>query len=83
MLLSLLNSWISHNPLVCTKELEWLQTWMKLHPIIIRDLDRVTCQTPFGNWSKVFDFDFSQLGKLWFMFLNLVLQKKLLTMKKK
>lgn len=56
-------SWMSHNPLVCTKELQWLQTWMKTHSVVVRDLDGVTCQTPYGNLSKVFDFDFSILGK--------------------
>jgi len=55
--------WIANNPLVCTKELQWFQTWMKTNPAVVRDLDEVTCLTPYGNWSKVFDFDFGVLGK--------------------
>ncbi|KAM7448363.1 hypothetical protein ABFA07_003528 [Porites harrisoni] len=53
--------WIANNPLVCTKELKWLQTWMTSHPTVVKDLNKVTCQTPYGNRSKVFDFDFSIL----------------------
>lgn len=60
----LLLSWIAGNPLVCTKDLVWLQIWMRSHPAVVRDLDQVTCQTPYGNFSKVFDFDFSLLGEL-------------------
>ena len=56
-------SWIAHNPLECTKELIWLQTWMTAHHGFVRDLDQVTCETPYGNFSKVFDFDFSRLGR--------------------
>ena len=31
-------SWIPNNPLVCTKELKWIQTWMTAHPTVVKDL---------------------------------------------
>ncbi|KAK2571751.1 Immunoglobulin superfamily containing leucine-rich repeat protein, partial [Acropora cervicornis] len=52
---------ISQNPLVCSKDLVWLQTWMRNNALIVRDEDEVTCLTPYGNLSKVRDFDFSTL----------------------
>ncbi|XP_068674807.1 vasorin-like [Montipora foliosa] len=55
--------WISNNPLVCSQDLMWLQTWMKNNSAIVKDLDQVTCLTPYGNLSKVIDFDFSILDK--------------------
>ena len=44
---------------------------MKLHPTIMGELDGVTCQTPFGNWSKVFDFNFNLLGKQLIIFIKI------------
>ncbi|PFX17968.1 SLIT and NTRK-like protein 4 isoform X2 [Stylophora pistillata] len=56
---------LSRNPLMCTQELKWLQTWIKLHPSVV-EVDKVMCQTPFGNWSKVVTFNFSLLEtNLW------------------
>ena len=31
-------SWIPNNPLVCTKELKWIQTWMTAHPTVVKNL---------------------------------------------
>nr|XP_058941541.1 SLIT and NTRK-like protein 6 [Pocillopora verrucosa] len=51
---------LSRNPLLCTQDLKWLQTWIDLHPSV-HSVDEVMCQTPVGNWSKVATFNFSLL----------------------
>ncbi|RMX55891.1 hypothetical protein pdam_00006234 [Pocillopora damicornis] len=51
---------LSRNPLLCTQDLKWLQTWIDLHPSVY-SVDEVMCQTPVGNWSKVATFNFSLL----------------------
>ena len=61
---------LSRNPLLCTQDLKWLQTWIDLHPSV-HSVDEVMCQTPVGNWSKVATFNFSLLGKIVSLFLGL------------